>query len=507
MSDRQDRDVRDHLARLVDRVPSMLAYWDANLVCRYANRAYEDWFGVSQDALIGSSLKDLLGPALYALNEPHIQAALRGEEQVFERLVPGPKGPRHSLAHYLPDRVDGIVRGFSVEVTDVSRLKNVEAALRASEAFLDRTGRVAGVGGWEVDLYDQRISWSPQTRRLHDVGPDYVPTLEAALAFFAPEGRPVIRQAVEEAITHGRGWDLELPLVTATGRAIWVRAFGEVEQRDGVPVRLVGAIQDVTELRARRLALEQEQALRVRSEHHAQELDRLLQERSEMLDVLAHEVRQPLHNAAAALEGAAATLGEMGQGTASARLSRARAVMGQVIASIDNTLAVASLLARPDPIHREDTDIDTLLALVIGDMPVGDRPRIHIERLTGTRTASMDMSLMRLAVRNLLANALTYSAVETPVTVRLSDSDDPLALIIDVVDRGIGIRGKTVPHLFVRGAHRGRRGGAAAGSQGLGLGLYIVRRVMELHGGRAELLSNTPEGVTMRLVVTQAPGA
>lgn len=507
MSDSQDLDVRDHLVQLVDRIPSMLAYWDKDLRCRFANRAYEHWFGVDRDALIGTSLKDLLGPALFALNEPHIHAALRGEEQVFERIVPGPHGARHSLACYLPDVVDGEVQGFAVEVTDVSRLKATEAALRASEAFLDRTGRVAGVGGWEVDLHTQAISWTPQTRRLHEVGPDYVPTLDTAIAFFAPAARPVIRQAVEAAIADGRGWDLELPLVTATGRALWVRACGEVERRDGVPVRLVGAIQDVTERRAGKVELEREQALRAQTERHAQELDRLLQERSEMLDVLAHEVRQPLHNASAALEGAASTLGEMGQGTASLRLSRARAVMGQVLASIDNTLAVASLLARPDPIHREDTDIDTLLALVIGDMPASERPRIQVERLTGTRTASMDMSLLRLALRNLLANALTYSAKDTPVTIRLSDSDEPLALVIDVVDAGIGIRSKTVPHLFVRGTHRGRRGAgeASSRSQGLGLGLYIVRRVMELHGGRAELLRNTPQGVTMRLLVAQAP--
>lgn len=501
MSDNQEHDIRYHLMRLVDRVPSMLAYWDTRLCCRFANRAYEDWFGVDRDALIGTTLPELLGPALFALNEPHVRAALRGEEQVFERLVPGPRGVRHSLARYLPDVVDGEVRGFAVEVTDITRLKDTEAALRASEAFLDRTGRIAAVGGWEVDLLSGTIAWTPQTRRIHGVGPDHAPSYDEAIDFFAPEVRQTLRSAVQGALDGGPGWDLELPLTTATGVDIWVRVMGELERRDGQPFRLVGAIQDVTEQRKRQLELAREQALRAQLERHAEELDRLLHERSEMLDVLAHEVRQPLHNAAAALEGAVSALGEMGQEAASSRLSRAREVMGQVMASIDNTLAVASLLARPDPIHREDTDVDMLLALVIGDMSQADRARVQVERLTGTRTASMDLSLMRLALRNLLTNALTYSATEAPVIVQLRDWDEPLALVIDVVDAGIGIRGKMVPHLFSRGAHRGKR--VSSGAQGLGLGLYIVRRVMELHGGRVELLRNTPEGVTMRLVVNQ----
>lgn len=58
----------------------MLAYWDASLRCRFANRAYESWFGVSPEELIGRHMSELLGP-LYELNLPYIEGALRGEPQ------------------------------------------------------------------------------------------------------------------------------------------------------------------------------------------------------------------------------------------------------------------------------------------------------------------------------------------------------------------------------------------------------------------------------------------
>jgi signal transduction histidine kinase len=145
-------------------------------------------------------------------------------------------------------------------------------------------------------------------------------------------------------------------------------------------------------------------------------------------------------------------------------------------------------------------------------MPQAERERIFVSRSTALRTASMDMSLMRLALRNLLANALKYSPAGAPVRVHLADSDEPLALLIDVADEGPGIAAASLPHLFERGSHQQAASGSRGASKrdgathGLGLGLYIVRRVMELHGGSVVVLSNTPHGVTMRLSLVQPSG-
>lgn len=123
------------LRRAIDSLTAMLAYWDSTLRCRFANRAYQTWFGVSPESMIGRHISELLGP-IYELNRPHIEGALRGDAQVFEREIPDPAGgpPRHSLAHYIPDIVDGVVGGFFAHVTDISQLKRTELALRESEA-------------------------------------------------------------------------------------------------------------------------------------------------------------------------------------------------------------------------------------------------------------------------------------------------------------------------------------------------------------------------------------
>lgn len=122
-----------------------------------------------------------------------------------------------------------------------------EEALRTSQQFLSQAGEIACIGGWALDLRSGHLAWSEQTRRVHEVDDSFVPTVEQAIGFYAPESRTAIREALEAGMRAGRPWDLELRLVTAKGRAIWVRAVGEVVFEHGRPVRMLGALQDVTE--------------------------------------------------------------------------------------------------------------------------------------------------------------------------------------------------------------------------------------------------------------------
>ena len=123
------------LRRLVDHMPAMLAYWDTDLRCHFANRAYETCFGVKPKDLIGRHISELLGP-LYLLNRPYIEGALRGEEQFFEREIPDPRGgpSRYSQAHYVPDVFEGRVRGFFVLVSDITARVRAEVDLRQATA-------------------------------------------------------------------------------------------------------------------------------------------------------------------------------------------------------------------------------------------------------------------------------------------------------------------------------------------------------------------------------------
>jgi diguanylate cyclase (GGDEF)-like protein/PAS domain S-box-containing protein len=126
---------------------------------------------------------------------------------------------------------------------------NVQDRLAEAERFLDRIGRVAGVGGWKLDLANGTLTWTAETCRIHDRPADHRPTLEEAIAYYEPEVRAVLEAAVMRGIEFKESWDLELPLTTAQGRHIWVRAQGALEEQDGRPSCLIGAFQDITDRR------------------------------------------------------------------------------------------------------------------------------------------------------------------------------------------------------------------------------------------------------------------
>lgn len=136
-------------------------------------------------------------------------------------------------------------------VTNLSQsqtmLKEQQIVLRKQGLLLEDAARLASVGAWELPIATMIPSWSTETRRIHEVDADYVPDLETAIDFYAPEARPTVEAAVAHSTETGEGWDFELPFITAKGNRKWVRSIGGVDIVDGELTRIYGVFQDLTE--------------------------------------------------------------------------------------------------------------------------------------------------------------------------------------------------------------------------------------------------------------------
>lgn len=210
---------------------------------------------------------------------------------------------------------------------------------------------------------------------------------------------------------------------------------------------------------------------------------RLLEERTDLIDLLAHEIRQPLNNASAALEAALEASRPDPAGTSARALVRASDVLARVISTLNNTLAAATRLAEyTKSITRQPTDLRDIveLARLSFDESRLDRIAVRIDALT--TDAELDAALMQLAIRNLLDNALKFSPRGTAVH-----------LVLDELESGDWrVRVTNVGHLerpspSVDVFDKRVRGVTGRSVEGAGLGLFIVRRVAELHGGHASM--------------------
>ncbi|WP_051958019.1 PAS domain-containing hybrid sensor histidine kinase/response regulator [Desulfobacter vibrioformis] len=135
--------------------------------------------------------------------------------------------------------------------------------LQKNKKLLEATGRMARVGGWEVDAKTSEVTWTDETLRIHEVPMDYKPTLDKVFDFFHPQDRPELLKAFQCALDGGQFYDMEMRFITAKGNHRWTRTRCEAEVAEGKVIKLKGTFQDITERKiAQRALIESEERFR-----------------------------------------------------------------------------------------------------------------------------------------------------------------------------------------------------------------------------------------------------
>lgn len=248
-------------------------------------------------------------------------------------------------------------------------------------------------------------------------------------------------------------------------------------------------------IRIREMHREQQQArehIRVAQAEFARERE-AHEEQGRFIAMLSHELKTPL----AVIDGAAQALERIdrsGDPEVARRHERIRRSVGRIDRLVEQFLTKDRLDAERIEVHRSEVDIVALLRQV-ADTSADGAERV---RLTTPATLSLaaDGALLRVAVANLLDNALKYSPYDSAVAVSAMPRDENGVAGIEIVvaDDGPGIPPELHDQVFARYT-RGTNVGHVSGA---GLGLYLVRRIAELHGGKVEL-SPRPGGVVFRL--------
>jgi len=239
----QLREREAFIITVTDNLPGLVGYWDLDLRCRFANRAYREFFGRSAEEIVGMPINTLFGDEVQEQNHQLIQAVLAGEPQRFERQMRSASGEiSQGFAHYIPDWRDGQVIGFFVLVTDVTSLKQAEGELRELNDKL------------ELALDEARAANMAKTQFLANMSHEIRTPMNAVLGFIA--------LVLEGEISDG----VRRQLVTAHNAAKSL-------------LLLINDILDLSKLQSKKLELE----------HVSFNLASLLQDCLEMLHIRAEE--------------------------------------------------------------------------------------------------------------------------------------------------------------------------------------------------------------------------
>jgi PAS domain S-box-containing protein len=381
------------------------------------------------------------------------------------------------------------------------------AALAASNALLDETGRIARVGGWEYDLRTGVVGWTLAVRQIHEVPPDYTPTVDSLTSFYEPDVLPRITAALSRLRADGTGFDLELPFVTATHIPLWVRTTGQAYREDGAIVKIGGVVQDITarrraedELRQQRGQLEQLLAERTAANARLRELDRL---KSEFLSTMSHELRTPLNSiigfTSILLKGLAGPLNpeqlkQLGLVQSSAR---------HLLSLINDLLDLSRIESGRLELQRDAFDFADIVSETVNLLhPMAEQKGIALRHectpaslpLFGDRRRTLQILL------NLATNAVKFTergAVD--IVARIADA----RLVVAVRDTGIGIRPDQLPNLFE--AFRQLDASARRHYEGTGLGLHLSKKLIEMLGGTISVESASGAGSTFTISLPITP--
>lgn len=237
----------------------MVGYWDSDQCNRLANEAYVEFFGKSPEEMRGIHISKLLGPDLYEKNRPYIEGALAGEPQLFDREIVTPTGEvRYTQASYVPDVVEGEVRGFFVLVTDITERRRIEEEAGRSRKLLSEAERVARLGSWEWDIPSNTMSCSDGLLAIYGITREefsgrYEP---GSSQYVHPDDRKRVEAEINRVLEEGTPLDFEYRIIRPDGRVRRIHSRAElIADSEGHPLRLTGTAQDVTEVRAAAEAL------------------------------------------------------------------------------------------------------------------------------------------------------------------------------------------------------------------------------------------------------------
>ena len=459
---------------VLDALPSTVAWWSSDLVNRFANRAFGDWHGFDALSATGRHMRDVLGAELFESNRPYVEAALRGEPQRFERILPrlDGNGVRHTQHNYLPEIVDGKVQGFFSLSFEIGGF--VDDRQRQADLHRDNDILLRAINAYSVYLVSNRRG------RIIDVNDNICSTSGYTRGELI--GQPM---RMFNSNAHDRQFWLQIWHCISTGQSwrgeICYRAKDDsIDWVDSIICPVIGEDGQID----RTIWLGTVITARNRREH---ELQRSNVDLEQFAYVASHDLQEPLRMVASYTE----LLAQRYRGKLDERADK------YIFYATDGAKRMQRLISDLLAFSRIGSQGRTLTPVSAGAVlrrvleplqkPLADtRAVVDIRPLP---TVMADEGQLEQLFQNLLGNALKFRSDAAPHIV-IDAKPYKERWLFSVKDNGMGFEmqyAERIFRMFQRLHERGR-------FEGSGIGLSIVKRIVERHGGEIFVESEPGKG-------------
>ena len=471
-------------ATLVENSPDIFSRLDRDLRHLYVSPIVERYTGVPAHAHLGRTSAEM---GMMPDVQPDWDRAVR---RVFDSGAVGAIKFRFGgvgghgwmfSARLIPEFADdGSVESVLSIASNITEQELVDAALRESKARLEFTLAAARVGEWEIDVASGESRHSDLYYRCFGYAepvPDW--NLESLHAHVHADDRERVRALVERAFATRTDLSFEARVIWPDGSEHWIDVHGSpyvsarASERENPRLRFLGIIADIT--------------LRKHTEATLHDADL---RKDEFLATLAHELRNPLAPIRNAVQIMQLSRDEAMHGNARKIIERQ---LRQMVHLVDDLLDVSRISQGKVELRLEQVDVaDAVIDAIETSRPLIDAGRHHLTtKFAPPRALMVEADATRLCqiVANLLNNAAKYTPEGGHIQV-LAERDGDEA-VVTVQDSGIGLSPDMLPRVFDMFAQVDRSMERAQG--GLGIGLALVKRLVEMHGGSVHATSDGPD--------------
>lgn len=367
--------------------------------------------------------------------------------------------------------------------------------LSNQQVMLESMSLQGKIGAWEWDLESDQFYWSNMTKIIFGADETVTPSLEHTINFFKQgKDRDSIKNAFDEACTHGRFWELNVQIVNQKDKTLWVKTIGQAVMNGSTCIRLFGSIQNIDE------EIKTQDELRLAKED-AESANRT---KSEFLASMSHEIRTPMNGVIGMLEVLKQSKLDPQQ-THQLNVAHSSATSLQLI--LNDILDFSKMEAGKFITDSINFDLEMVLQECIALWQQTAKAknieliyRLEIEHGTSPSVIG-DPARLKQIISNLISNALKFTK-EGSVTVDALLTKSPKGrymLDLQVIDTGIGISEEKQKHIFDDFSQVDASTTREYG--GTGLGLAIVKNLCKLLNAEISVSSTYGEGSTFELLM------
>lgn len=383
------------------------------------------------------------------------------------RRVDGTVGWIYSRAVPLMDASGNITAWFGA-ASDVTERKATEQALHEREEQLRLATEAAEVGLWDVDLVTDTLFWPSRVKAMFGIRADMPVSMADFYSGLHPADAARTKEAFAAALDPERRalYDVEYRTIgKEDGLIRWVAAKGcGIFDDSGKCVRVIGTAIDITS--------------RKRAEEALSEADR---RKDEFLAMLAHELRNPLSPIGHASELLSRIIANDARAQSAVGVIKRQVV--QMTRLVDDLLDVSRITQGRIELKKRPVDLTTVIAQAIETVEPQLRAKSHKLATTALSYEPLlvmgDFARLTQCVGNILTNAIKYSEAGGTISVHTRGNEANACIAIS--DTGSGISPDLLPRVFDLFVQGERTLDRAQG--GLGIGLAVVRRLVEMHDG------------------------